>query len=159
MNKSGGSLKHFVAAFLVTLAAYAAFFAVDQHIRHRKGAWDVAFDPQNSGGPAILVNQPALGISNVKIVFGGDSLTNAAPGAVLFDFPKKPLPFGRMKFEDLTYLPGSVTFDFFGHEVELLPRTLIVNRKELGWTSAKTYSLSPADKIPNLREPKRKGER
>ena len=45
------------------------------------------------------------------------------------------VPFGQVLFTDLTYLPGTVSFEVFGHEVELLPRTLIVDRQEVPWKS------------------------
>ena len=63
------------------------------------------------------------------------------------------MPFGRVKFEDLTYLPGTVTFDFFGHEIELIPRTLYINRKPRPWQSNAIISLTPADKPAGLPEP------
>jgi len=73
---------------------------------------------------------------------------------VVFDFPEKPVPFGKVKFEDLTYLPGTVTFYFFGHDVELLPRALYINRKARPWQSNETITLTPADKPASLPEPK-----
>ena len=108
-----------------------------------------------SGAPAIIVNQPKLNIANLKIVFLGETGTNLQ-SAVVFDFPQKPVPFGKLKFEDLTYLPGTVTFDFFGHEVELLPRTLYINRKAHPWSSNETITLSATDKPAALPVPKAK---
>jgi hypothetical protein len=65
---------------------------------------------------------------------------------VAFDIPEKPVPFGSVKFEDLTYLPGTVTLDLFGHEIELIPRTLFINREERPWQSNVVITLSPSDK-------------
>ena len=45
-------------------------------------------------------------------------------------------------------MPGTVTMDLFGHEVELLPRTLIVNKKEVPWKSNTAIELSPTNKLP-----------
>ena len=94
-----------------------------------------------------------MAIANLEIVFAGETTTNA-PGTVAFDFPEKPMPFGKVKFEDLTYLPGTVTFDFFGHEIELIPRTLYINRKARPWQGNATITLTPADKPAALLEPK-----
>ena len=137
---------------LLAVGIYAGGFAFDQHLRIRRGPWEVTFTTEPSGAPAIFVNQPKLNIANLKIVFDGESATNA-PATVLFDAPQKPVPFGKVKFEDLTYLPGTVTFDFFGHEIELLPRTLYLNRKAHSWISNEAITLSRADKPAALPEP------
>ena len=41
---------------------------------------------------------------------------------VEFDRPRKAAVFGRVIYEDLMQLPGVVTFNLFGHEVELMRR-------------------------------------
>ena len=53
----------------------------------------------------------------------------------------------------------TVTFDFFGHEIELLPRTLYINRKAHPWISNEAITLSTADKPAALPEPKPKAWR
>jgi hypothetical protein len=147
--------KPVLIGLLLAAAIYAGGFALDQYLRTRRGPWEVTFTTESSGAPAIIVNQPKLGIANLKIVFAGESATHAL-STVAFDFPQKPVPFGRVKFEDLTYLPGTVTFDFFGHEIELLPRTLYINRRPRPWNSNQTIALSAADKPAALPEPKAK---
>ena len=145
-------VKPLLGGLLLALAIYIGGFAVDQHLRTRRGPWVVIFTTEPSGAPAILVNQPKLNIGNLKIVFAGETATHAA-GKVAFDFPQKPVPFGRVKFEDLTYLPGTVTFDFFGHEIELLPRVLVVNKKEVPWKSESVLELSPTNKLAQPPKP------
>ena len=149
---SSGLWKPVLGGLLLALAIYIGGFKFDQHLRTRRGPWQVTFTTAHSGAPAIIVNQPKLNIANLKIVFPGETTTNAS-GTVVFDFPQKPVPFGRVKFEDLTYLPGTVTFDFFGHEIELLPRTLYINRKSRPWESNATITLTPADKPAVLPAP------
>ncbi len=102
-----------------------------------------------------MINQPRLKLSDVKIVFTGERVTNP-PATVAFDMPQKAVPFGRVKFEDFTYLPGTLTIDLFGHEIELLPRTLYVNRQAHPWKSGDTITLSAADRPAALPEPKPK---
>lgn len=137
---------HLLTGFLLALGIYVGVFSCDQGVRKRKGPWEVSFIASTNGAPAILISQPFLGITNVQITFEGESATNS--GLVRFDRPQQPLPFGSTKFEDLTYLPGSVTFDFFGHEVELLPRTLYLNKKEHGWAPRASHTLDLAQKLP-----------
>ena len=150
-----GLVKPVLIGLLLAVAIYVGGFAFDQHLRTRRGPWEVTFTTEPSGAPAILVNQRKLNIANLKIVFLGEPSTNIQR-AVVFDFPQKPIPFGKVKFEDLTYLPGTVTFDFFGHEIELLPRTLYINRNAHPWISNEAITLSPADKPVALPEPKAK---
>lgn len=78
---------------------------------------------------------------------------------VVFDKVLQPIPFGRRKFEDLTYLPGTLTFDFFGHELELMPRTMVANFQEIPWTNHGTVILTAAQKIPGLKDRNAKGLR
>lgn len=146
--------KHLFFAFLLALCGYVLFFACDQYLRTRKGPWVVEFGSTN-GTPEIVVRQEKLGISDVHIVFLKETNTLKGPVTLVLDRPMKATPFGEVKFEDYTYLPGSVTFDFFGHQVELLPRALIVNRKEIPWSSGTVMTLTPADKLPPVKLPKK----
>jgi hypothetical protein len=149
-----GVLRHLFIAFGLALLAYIGFYSCDRHLRVGKGAWEVTFMSTN-GAPAILVNQPQLGISNVMVVLEGEADPKRT-NVVRFDVVQQPVPFGRIKFEDLTYLPGSVTFDLFGHEVELLPRTLIANKKEISWKSGSIQVLKPNEKVPDAPPKRRK---
>ena len=150
---------HLLIGFALALGIYLATFSCDQRIRTRKGPWQVEF-LEIQGEPAIRVNQPVLGITNVQIVFAGEEMTNS-PGTVLFEQPGSELPFGKIKFEDLTYLPGSVAFDFYGHEVELLPRTLYLNKEEQLWKAGTAYRLEPESKLPpgSFYDPRKKKRR
>lgn len=145
--ESDNILKHAAIVFCIAVVGYALFFFADSFLRTRKGPWEVTFFATNAT-PAIEVNQQNLGIRAVKIIFEGETATNQSVRTLVFRQPKQPLPFGKAKFEDLTYLPGSVAFDFFGHEVELLPRTLYLNKKEFRWESGKELRLLPTEKLP-----------
>ena len=150
--RSDGIRKHLVAAFLIAAALYVAGFALDQHLRSRRGPWEVTFTREPSGDPALIVQQPRLGIRDVKIVFAGESASHRVE-TVAFDRPARTPPFGRVKFDDLTVLPGTVTLEFAGHEVELLPRTLYLNRRPHAWQNGTTIILKPEDNLPVLAEP------
>ena len=147
MDSSSDKLpRHLLIAFLLALAVYGLFFSCDMALRKRKGPWQVQFHTNTAGHAAITVNHPTLHITNVQIVFINEIATNTGP--VTFDRPQQPIPFGKIKFEDLTYLPGSVAFDFFGHELELLPRTLYLNKQEHPWQPNEVFQLTPAQKLP-----------
>lgn len=127
---------------------FGGYFAVE-FLRHRKGSWEVEFFVTNDA-PALRIAQPFLGVSNVVLVLEGETaatLTNQAP--MTFNDPRNtpyPVPHGRVIFEDLTFLPGTVTFDFHGHGVELIPRMLILNQRQLDWTSDVKLTLAPGEK-------------
>jgi hypothetical protein len=143
--KSGLTAKTVVLIFVAVLALYAALFFGIEHSRQSHGPWEVQFQNIAGSPPTLLVTQPHLNLRDVKIVIHGETLTNAS-GNVRFDQVKLPTPFGRVIYEDLTFLPGVVTFDLLGHEVELLPRALVVNKKLVPWQTGMTIDLWPTNK-------------
>ena len=58
-----------------------------------------------------------------------------------------PFPLGNRFFFDTTYLPGSITLDLFGHQVEVLPRTLILNFEERPWVEGELIELRPEESL------------
>ncbi len=144
MRSSFPAKTAFIVFGVVTALYFVAFHGIE-YLRARKGPWEVAFGGDKEGNAALTVSQPALGLSGVRIVARGERATNA-PGTVRFDQVKRPVPDGRVIYEDLTFLPGVVTFDFHGHEVELLPRSLIVNKRLVPWQSGATVDLWPTNK-------------
>jgi hypothetical protein len=147
--KSGGALRHFLVAFGIALVAYVAFYRCDHHLRVRKGPWEVTFTANPAGAPVLVVNQPGLAISNVLIVLHDETAPGSGlPTTVRFDRPRRDMPFGKVIYDDLMYLPGAVTLELFGHEVELLPRTLLVNRKPVPWAENLKIELTPKDRLP-----------
>ena len=97
--------------------------------------------------------QPALGFKEVI------PRANPVRNTVTFDKVLNPIPFGRKKFEDLTYLPGTLAFDFFGHEVQFMPRTMVINLQEVPWTNNSTLTITADQKIPGLKDRNAKGLR
>ena len=63
------------------------------------------------------------------------------------------MPIGEVIYEDLRSMPGVVTFNLFGHEIELLPRVLIVNKKEVPWKPQAMIELSATNKLPTAPKP------
>ena len=137
--------------FVVVLALYLGVFYGIEYWNHRNGPWEVEFTSDAAGNPSLAIYQPKLGISSVEIVFSDEKVaaTNLAQ-RVRLDRPYLSLPalmpFGEVIYEDLRTLPGVVTFNFFGHEIELLPRVLIVNKREVPWKTEMVVELSAANK-------------
>jgi len=44
---------------------------------------------------------------------------------------------------DTTFQPGTVVFTNFGHEIQLLPRVLTIDKVERPWQSGTTIDLRP----------------
>jgi hypothetical protein len=117
--------------------------------RHDKGPWKLTFTIQESGMPGILVEQAELGIKPILIQFNVNSdflkdLKIQESGlSILFELEQEKfeLPFGRLSYRDPTFLPGVVTLEVFGATIECLPRTLVINQKELEWNSAEKITV------------------
>ena len=146
--------KHFILAFLLALAGYIIFYQSIEHRRTRNGPWRVTFTTGSNDVPTIVIDQPRLAITNVQIRFTGKTLpaTNR-PVTLLFGQPRAvpyEVPFGKCVFMDTTFLPGTVTFQLFGHEIELLPRVLVIDGQEHRWRSGTTLALPHAPAAPAL---------
>src|SRR5262245_60625056 len=144
--KSDNPIKHFAFAFAIAVAIYFIAYSSIEPRRTRKGPSQVTFSTSTNGEPRIIINQPTLRLDNVEIVFAGEvaSLTKN-PTTIQFRQPRQvpyEVPFGKCVFMDPTFLPGTVTFQFFGHEIELLPRVMILDHREEPWQSRKTITLS-----------------
>jgi hypothetical protein len=139
--------------FAVALAGYAIAYLGIEHRRARKGPWEVAFTSDPSGTPSIVINQSALNITNTRIQFPGavvspDCFTNVSfvqPRQVPYD-----LPFGRCIFMDTTFLPGTIVFQMFGHEIQLIPRVLTLDGKEQSWSVHAQFVLPATNKATPL---------
>jgi len=146
--KSDRAMKHFILAFLLAVGFYALLYNQIENRRTRKGPWRVTFTNSSQGAPTLIINHSKLAINNVHITFPDEPAppTNSPPTTLVFDQPKPvpyDLPFGKCIFIDTTFLPGTVTFQLFEHEVELLPRVLIIDRQERPWLSDSTIILHP----------------
>jgi hypothetical protein len=145
--KSDGPMKHFILAFLLAVICYAFFYHNIEHRRTRKGPWEVTFTHDVNGNPALIINQPKLAITNAQITFIDQQVgPGFAPDTLLFTQPRQvpyPVPLGKCVFMDTTFLPGTVTLDLFNHEIELLPRVLVIDQQEHPWLSESTITLHP----------------
>lgn len=157
MQKPDNILKHVALVGVIAVVGYFSLYALDTHLRTRKGPWEVTFATETNGTPYLLVNQPTLGVRDVKVRFPGEQggLTNG-PVTVRFTQPNTKPAFGELRFQDATYLPGTVTLLAFNHEVELIQRGLVVDRQERAWQPGVTLDLAPTNQAPPLRVKARK---
>lgn len=158
MKPRGLTTKSIALTFVLALVFYFIAYAWLSKRQTGQGPWQVVFTNNLAGVPALVITQPKLGLTNVTLLFPEEKIpaTNTT-GLVLFDTPQKPVPFGTLLYDDLMFLPGIVTFDLFGHEIELQRRVLVLNRTEHPWQSGETVSLWVTNKLPAAaRVPKKK---
>lgn len=137
--------------FVGTIAVYFLAFRWIESTRHREGPWELAFVGNTNSAPSVIIQQSKLGIQKMEIRF--DGATWNAPGGsnsilVRLEKPNQPLPFGNRISEDLTFLPGVLTFVAFNHEIEIAPRVLVLDRVEYPWTTSSPIVLSPRSAPP-----------
>jgi len=138
-------LKHTLVAFGIAAVVYVVSYTAIEHRRNRTGPWLVTFTDETASVPAIIINQPALGITNVQISFVGQS-NSPAIGRLTLQFGEArvvpfDVPCGKCLFLDTTFLPGTVALNLFGHEVQLLPRVLTIDKVERPWRSGEVIPL------------------
>jgi hypothetical protein len=144
--KSTGQLRHFLLAFGLAAAVYGLAFYAMEHRRARNGPWRVTFS--SAGGtnaPCLVINEPGLNLSDRRLTFPNHSAP-ATNTTVVFDQPRDvpfDLPFGKCIFLDGTALPGTVTLVLFGHEVELLPRAVTIDKKDYDWSAISNLEVRP----------------
>lgn len=147
----------------VALVAYVLLYSCDHWARTRQGPWEVTYIQETDGTPAVRIHQSALGIHAVTVRFEGERLPPETPArlpvTVRFDQPEAQVPFGSLAFHDLMYQPGTVVLHCFGHEVQMLPRALFLNRTETPWQPTALHRLNPAGKPPELVPADRWGRR
>jgi hypothetical protein len=146
--------KMFLLVGFVSLIGYIAVFSWMENNRHKDGPWEITFT-QVDNSPALLVGHTKLGLTNITIVFPNAISTNHAPQTLRFEHGRVApfdLPFGKCVFLDTLYLPGTVTVSAFNHEIQILPRTLTIDRVERPWLSGEKILLThrpPATLTPN----------
>jgi len=135
--------KPILVVFLITLVSYAVVFHWIEHRRRKNGPWEMTFT-EVGGVPAIVVNQPALQLTNITVVFSGAPPHSLRPQTVMFEHGRPApfeLPFGKCIFIDAIFLPGTATCEIFNHEIQLLPRTLTIDHVEHPWRAGEKIFL------------------
>src|SRR5688572_609705 len=116
----------FFLLFCLVLVSYALVFGWIEHRRVVKGPWEVTFSAE-AGRAQLIINQPALQIRDFRITFPDAAAPSNTVERVTFTNARATpysVPLGQCVFQDLVFLPGTVTLQLFGHEIQLLPRVL-----------------------------------
>ncbi len=148
--------RHVASAFLIALVLYVVAFSWFQYMRNHKGPWEVTFATDPAGVPGLTITQPALGLADIRLDFPKQKVA-ATNFTVRFDQAREvpyPVPFGECLFMDPTFLPGTVVFNCYGHEIQLLPRVLTVDQREIPWHNGLRLSLTNHAILPKPLPPK-----
>lgn len=142
------NFKTVAAIFLAALAFYLIAYYAIEHRRTRQGPWQVSFVRTDSNEPALRIDQHALSITNVQIIFSNAVFPIVTQSAAITFTQPKPVPFeipwGECVFMDTTFQPGTVVLKIGGHEIQLLPRVLTIDQEEHPWRSNERMILLPA---------------
>jgi hypothetical protein len=138
--------KQLLAVFVCAVVGYVLVFGWIENNRRKNGPWQVTFTNIDRL-PAIIVNHAKLQLTNISIVFVDATLPANLPQTVAFEHGHPApfdLPFGKCVFIDAIYLPGTAACEMFGHEIQLMPRMLTIDKAERPWHSGETISLTNA---------------
>jgi len=139
----GRLLIQFILLFGLVLIGYVLVFGWIERRRVANGPWEVTFSAE-AGRAQLAISQTNLNIRDVSIVFPGVVAPSNVVERIAFtkaQNPPYPVPFGECIFQDLLFLPGTVTLKLFGHEIQMIPRTLTINRVERPWQNGETIEL------------------
>ena len=150
--KSDHVWKQIIAVFIAALVGYLAVFYFIEHQRRKDGPWQATFT-SFEGMPAIVVNHPKLQLTNITITFADAPVPTNLPQTVAFEHGRPApfdLPFGKCVFIDALYVPGTAAWEVFGHEIQLLPRVLTIDKVERPWRSGEKILLTnqPSATLP-----------
>lgn len=143
------SVKRVFVMFVATLFGYVTLYGGCQLVRRRGGPWNLTYAMASNGVPELRIEHPKLlGPQPVVLSFPGEKPGRTdLPITAVFSVPiTNAMPFGPVIFVDNSLLPGTVAVNCFGHVVELVPRTLFVDMKEVPWTPGAHIVLSPTNK-------------
>lgn len=136
----------------ITLIGYAAVFSWVENNRRKDGPWEVTFTTDDNS-PALTIHHAKLGLTNITFVFIGAEAQTNLPITIRFEHGRVApfaLPFGKCIFLDTLFLPGTVTVEMFGHEIQILPRAMSVDRIERAWLPGEKILLTnrPSATLP-----------
>jgi hypothetical protein len=150
--KSAPGWKQIIAVFICALLGYLVVFYWIEHQRRKNGPWLATFTSMN-GLPTLIVNHPRSELTNITIMFISAPVPTNLPRTVAFEHGLPApfdLPFGKCVFIDALYLPGTAACEIFGHEIQLMPRVLTIDRVERPWQSGEKILLTnrPSATLP-----------
>lgn len=129
--------RNILAFVAVIVLGYALAFHWIENRRIARGPWIVDFGYEGVAA-RLTVNQPSEGITNVQIQIISGAIWTNVPAEVRFVTARNvpfEVPFGQCVFQDILFLPGTVALRVGGHEVQLMPRCLTIDKVEHPWRS------------------------
>jgi hypothetical protein len=141
MPQDNSIIKILLVALLASLVFYFGGFSLNEYLRTRRGPWEITFASPTPDTTAITISQPHLKIGPITLTFTNSTEALQTPETIRFDTPRSTTPLGEVKYDDLTYLPGVVTLELLGHEIEMLPRLLYVDRQPFQWSNIRELSF------------------
>lgn len=148
--KSEGLAKQILITFALTALLYLIIFQTIEYRRNRNGPWQVTFTNSPGNPPALIINQPKLGLTNVQLIFTDVAMTTNVAETLVLNQPRRvpwDVPFGQCIFLDLVSMPGAAVFECFGHQIQLLPRVLTVDHREIAWESVRVITLTQTNRV------------
>lgn len=142
--KSDPIWKQVIVVFGCVLVGYLVVFYFIEHQRRKDGPWQATFT-QVDGLPALIVNHPKSHRTNITIAFVDAPVPTNLPQTVLFEHGRPApfaLPFGHCVFIDAMYVPGTAVCEIFGHQIQLMPRVLTIDKVERPWKSGEKILLT-----------------
>ena len=162
MNDDGTrAVRTVIGLFVATLFFYITVYGGCMAYRRQGGPWAITQDKAPDGTPIIRIEHHRI-LSNAPVTlrFPGEVAPARFTNHPLLRIYSQPntnaLPYGPVVFLDTTFLPGNVTLYVFGHLVEMIPRTLFIDGKDVGWNPGTNISISPDYKLPVEVRPKPK---
>ncbi|HEY3853170.1 MAG TPA: hypothetical protein VGO67_02110 [Verrucomicrobiae bacterium] len=138
--RSEGILKHVAAAFVIAVVFYVVTFMWIERRRVAHGPWQILFSSDGAGVPSLAISDSKLNISNTVRFVTGKTTPNISK-SIEFRQDISELPFGKIAFQDPTFLPGTLSMQLFDHKVELMPRILFIDGKEYPWNLTNVVEL------------------
>jgi hypothetical protein len=153
MKSPGFPWKTILLVGLVTLVGYGVVFSWVEYRRRKNGPWEFTFT-QSDQLPTLVISHVKLGLTNITIQFTAAAAPTNLSQTIKFEHGQVApfdLPFGKCVFLDTLFLPGSVTCEIFGHEIQVLPRTMTIDRVEYPWTTGQKILLTnrPSATLPS----------
>ena len=150
--KSDHIWKQLLAVFICAVVGYVLVFGWIENNRRKGGPWQATFTTVD-GLPTLVINHPKLQLTDITIKFVDAPAPTNLPQTVAFEHGRPApfdLPFGKCVFIDAIYLPGTAACEMFGHEIQLMPRVLTIDRVERPWQSGEKILLTnqPSATLP-----------
>lgn len=118
-----------------------------RHFHHRKELyWRLRFEPSENNGAILFVEGGVLRENRALVPVNLSGFAISTSVVVTIDSPRVHLPAGEITFADLTEPPGRVHLKLNEHQVEIMQRTLVVDKREVGWPILEEATLKRTNK-------------